>query len=757
MTTRHENLTRAEAQARASLLSDLAYGVELDLTRGDADFGCTVDATFGCSEPGASTFIDCTAGAVHEVVLNGRTLPASAVEPTRILLDDLQATNTLRIVAAMEYQHEGKGLHFFRDPTDDAVYLHSQCEPFDAHLIYACFDQPDLKARFTFSVHAPADWVVVSNEPVASRPAEGEAGRWTFAPTPLLSPYVTAVVAGAYTSVHARHGDVELGLYVRRSLLEHLDQDEIFELTRQGMEWFDANFGITYPFTKYDQLFVPEFSAGAMENPGCVTFSESYIFRSRVTDAQRERRAETILHEMAHMWFGDLVTMRWWDDLWLNESFATYASVLSQVEATRFINGWVTFLDSEKAWAKYQDQLPSTHPIAADLVDVEAVHQNFDGITYAKGASVLRQLVAWVGQEPFLAGCRAYFDAHQWGNAEEADFLAALEQASGRDLSDWRDAWLETTGVNTLSCDYTIEDGVYTAFEVLQADDAHEVEVLRPHRIAIGVYDQQGDSYERVQRVELDVKGARTQVDALIGAAAGDVVLVNDDDLTFAKITIDERSMARLTRDLRRLEDPLPRALVWGAAWDMVRDAHLPASQFIELVVANLDSEWNVGVIQRLGTRSAGAAQRYAHPRHHDELLDALADQALAQLQEAAPGSGHQLAWTQQFARAARSEAALTQVRALLDGTWVLDGLDVDTEMRWHLLTCLAAAGAADDDAIEAEYRRDATDIGERHALTARAARPDAVATPTMAAAHECAAATRCTRRPPRFARRMRR
>ncbi len=733
MTTRHENLTRAEARTRAALLSDVEYHVELDLTRGDAQFGSVVEATFACAEPGASTFIDCTAGTVHEVVLNGRPVDLSAVEPTRIQLDGLAATNTLRVVADMEYQHDGKGLHFFRDPTDDAVYLHSQCEPFDAHLIYACFDQPDLKARFTFAVEAPEGWVVVSNEPATSRPAEGEAGRWTFATTPLLSPYVTAVVAGAYASVHHHHGDVALGLYVRRSLLEHLDHAELFELTRQGLEWFDDNFGITYPFTKYDQLFVPEFSAGAMENPGCVTFSESYVFRSRVTDAQRERRAETVLHEMAHMWFGDLVTMRWWDDLWLNESFATYASVLSQVEATRFRNGWVTFLDSEKAWAKYQDQLPTTHPIAADLVDVEAVHQNFDGITYAKGASVLRQLVAWVGQEPFLAGCRAYFDAHQWGNAEEADFLAALEQASGRELSDWRDAWLETTGVNTLSCEYTVEDGAFTSFAVLQTDDADDVDsqILRPHRIAIGVYARQGDTYHRIQRVELDVRGARTEVGALIGANAGDVVLVNDDDLTFAKITIDERSMAHLTEDLRLFVDPLARALVWGAAWDMVRDAHLPASQFVDLVVANLDSESEVGVLQRLGARSVGAALRYGHPDNHDTLLDALAGQALGELQESAPGSGHQLAWARQFAAAARSAEALEQVRALLDGSWVVDGLEVDTELRWHLLTSLAAAGAAGVDAIEAEYRRDPTDIGERHALTARAARPDPAAKET--------------------------
>ncbi len=394
--------------------------------------------------------------------------------------------------------------------------------------------------------------------------------------------------------------------------------DELTELTRQGLDWYDENFGIAYPFGKYDQLFVPEFSAGAMENPGCVTFSEGYVYRSRVTDAQRERRAETVLHEMAHMWFGDLVTMRWWDDLWLNESFATFGAVLSQVEATRFQNAWVTFLDSEKAWAKYQDQLPTTHPIAAHLADVEAVHQNFDGITYAKGASVLRQLVAYVGQDAFLAGCRAYFQAHQYGNAELADFLAALEGASGRDLSTWAQAWLTTSGVNTLGLDATVaDDGTFASAAVVQsATDAHPT--LRPHRLAIGVYDWDDGALVRTHRVELDVRGERTDVPDLVGVDAGVLVLVNDDDLTFAKLRLDDRSMAGLTAHLAALRDPLPRALAWSAAWDMVRDAELPATRFVDLVVANSGSESEVGMTQRLAMRALGAAERYADPAHRD-------------------------------------------------------------------------------------------------------------------------------------------
>jgi aminopeptidase N len=725
VTAVRENLTRDEARTRAALVEDVRYEVLLDLTRGDETFRCETRVLFRAAEPGATTFIDLTAHDVHEVVLNGRDIDATDVRATRVTLTDLAADNELRIVADMAYRHTGKGLHFFRDPTDDAVYLHSQFEPFDAHLVYPCFDQPDLKAVFDLSVDAPAGWVVVSNERCTEQPAEGAAGRWRFAPTPRLSTYVTAVVAGQYAAHHTTHGDVDLGFYVRASLLEHLEVAELAELTRQGLDWFDANFGIAYPFGKYDQLFVPEFSAGAMENPGCITFSESYVFRSRVTDAQRERRAETVLHEMAHMWFGDLVTMRWWDDLWLNESFATFCAVLSQVEATRFTKGWVTFLDSEKAWAKYQDQLPTTHPIAADLVDVEAVHQNFDGITYAKGASVLRQLVAYVGQEAFLAGCRAYFQAHQYGNAELADFLTALEEASGRDLSEWTRAWLSTSGINTLAADHAVaDDGTFARFAVVQsADAAHPT--LRPHRLAIGVYDWEATRLVRTHRVEVDVAGERTEVPALVGVDAGAMVLVNDDDLTFTKLRLDDRTMDVATSHLAALADPLPRALVWAAAWDMVRDGELPATQFVDLAIANSGAETEVGVTQRLAARSLGAAVRYAAPDHRDDLRRRLADHALAQLEQAEPGSGHQLVWARLLASAAHTDDQLERVAQLLDGSWDVPGLDVDTELRWHLVTALAREGAAGVDRIDRELERDQTDIGERHAITARAAMPD--------------------------------
>ena len=480
-------------------------------------FGSVSTVRFGCAAPGSSTHLDLTAPAVREITLNDAPVSPDAFDGDRITLTGLAADNVLRVTADCAYSRSGEGLHRFADPADGRVYLYSDLETFDAHRIYACFDQPDMKATYQLAVTAPADWQVVSNMAAESRVPDGEAVRWHFPATPVMSTYITAVAAGPYHVVRDEHDGIPLGIYCRQSLAEHLDPDEIFEVTRQGFDFFHSSFGIKYPFGKYDQLFVPEFKEGAMENAGCVTFVEAYIFRSRVTDFAREARAETILHEMAHMWFGDLVTMRWWDDLWLNESFATWAGTLAQAEATRWRSAWTTFAQLYKAWAYRQDQLPSTHPIAADIPDIEAVEVNFDGITYAKGASVLKQLVAYVGRENFLDGVRKYFAAHAWGNATLADLLAALEETSGRDLAAWSEQWLQTAGVNTLRPSYSLDaDGRFSEFAVEQ-EAAATHPVLRSHRIAIGLYDLTGDGLVRRQRVETDVAGPRTVIRELAG------------------------------------------------------------------------------------------------------------------------------------------------------------------------------------------------------------------------------------------------
>ncbi|HLH57790.1 MAG TPA: aminopeptidase N, partial [Streptosporangiaceae bacterium] len=543
------NLTREEAQARAGLISVSSYRVDLDLTGGDATFTAVSVARFRCSRPGAATFADLTAPEVREITLNGTPVAADAFDGDRIALTGLAAENELRVVADCAYSRSGEGLHRFTDPTDGRVYLYSDLETFDAHRIYACFDQPDLKATYELAVTAPEDWQVVSNmAPDESSPTGDGTRRWHFPPTPVIATYISSVMAGPYHVVRDEHDGIPLGIFCRQSLARYLDPDEIFEITRQGFDFYHRHFGLRYPFGKYDQLFVPEFKEGAMENAGSVTFLEDYIFRSRVTSYAREVRAKTILHEMAHMWFGDLVTMRWWDDLWLNESFATWAATLAEAEATRFANAWTTFAQRDKAWAYRQDQLPSTHPIAADIPDIHAVEVNFDGITYAKGASVLKQLVAYVGRENFLAAVRRYFGRHAWANATLADLLSALEQTSGRDLGEWSRQWLETAGANTLRPEYeTDAEGRFTSFAVRQ-NAVPEHPVLRSHRIAIGLYNRTDTGLVRTHRVETDVAGARTEVAELAGQHRPDLVLVNDDDLTYAKIRLDEHSLGTLVQ-----------------------------------------------------------------------------------------------------------------------------------------------------------------------------------------------------------------
>ncbi len=725
------NLTRDEAAERARLLHVESYLVELDLAGGQSAFGSVTTVRFGCSSPGASSFIDLTAPDVGEVTLNGTALPATAFDGDRITLTGLAASNELTVRAQCAYSRSGEGLHRFTDPADKGVYLYSDLETFDAHRIYACFDQPDLKATFEFTVLCPDTWQVISNmaPDISGQHAGPGTQRWHFPPTPLMPTYITHVSAGPYHVVRSEHDGIPLGIFCRESLADYLDSDEIFEVTRQGFDYFHAAFGVRYPFGKYDQLFVPEYKAGAMENAGAVTFHEDYIFRSRVTDAQHEARGETILHEMAHMWFGDLVTMRWWDDLWLNESFATWASLVAQSEATRWPNAWTTFSQAWKAWAYRQDQLPSTHPIAADIVDIDAVEVNFDGITYAKGAAALKQLVAYVGRENFLAGVRAYFGKHAWGNASLADLLDALEHASGRDLAAWSKAWLESAGVNTLRATFeTAADGTFAEFAVLQhAPESHPV--LRPHRIAIGLYDLgPAGGLGRRRRIEIEVAGERTDVPELAGERIPDLVLVNDDDLTFAKIRLDEHSLRTLIGSIGDFEQPLQAALCWAAAWDMCRDAELAARDYVSLVLSGAGSVTEISMLQTILRQAVGAVRRFADPGWRGEGLAALADGLRGLLRAAEPGSDFQLAFAQAFASVAASPADLALLGGLLDGSVAIDGLAVDTDLRWQLVHRLVSRGAAGRDAIESEHDRDKTDAGDRHALSCEAAVPEAAA-----------------------------
>jgi aminopeptidase N len=720
-----ENLTRDEARERAALLTVDSYDVSLDLTTGDATFGSVTKVRFD-AVPGSSTFIDLIAPGIRSVQLNGVALdPIENFDGTRLSLRDLKQRNELTITADCAYMHTGEGLHRFVDPVDKAVYLYTQFEVIDARRVFACFDQPDLKATYTFDVTAPSDWQVISNsvtpEPV---PVSTGVARWEFATTPRMSTYITALIAGPYAAVRDEHRGIPMGVFCRQSLAEFLDADAIIDVTKRGFDFFEEVFDRPYPFDKYDQLFVPEFNAGAMENAGAVTILEDYVFRSKVTDAAYERRAETILHELAHMWFGDLVTMRWWDDLWLNESFATYASVLCQTEATHWTSAWTTFANLEKTWAYRQDQLPSTHPIAADIKDIEDVEVNFDGITYAKGASVLKQLVAWVGRDAFIRGIQMYFDRHAWGNTELTDLLAALEETSGRDLSSWAKEWLETAGLNTLRPDFSVDDaGRFTRFAVVQTAPADHP-TLRSHRLAIGLYNRTDEGLIRSHRVELDVVGGTTEVGELVGLEQPDLVLLNDDDLAYTKLRLDERSTQTLIESINQFQTSLPRALCWAAAWDMTRDGEMAARDFVALVVAGLGSESDIGMVQSLTRQTVSALQLYSAADTREGALTSFADFLLEQARAAAGGSDKQLALTRAFCGIARTDEQLDVLTGLLAGDDLLPGLAVDTDLRWAFVQRLVATGRLDDEAIDRELDRDLTASGQRQAAAARAMRP---------------------------------
>ncbi|MFD7969883.1 aminopeptidase N [Streptomyces clavifer] len=735
------NLTREEAQERARLLTVDAYEIDLDLSGAQegGTYRSVTTVRFDSAEAGAETFIDLVAPAVHDIVLNGKDLDIAAVfRDSRITLQHLRAgANELKVVADCSYTNTGEGLHRFVDPVDEQAYLYTQFEVPDARRVFASFEQPDLKAAFRFTVKAPSGWTVISNSPTP----EPKDDVWSFEPTPRISTYITALIAGPYHAVHSSYEkdgqSVPLGIYCRPSLAEHLDADEIFAVTRQGFEWFQEKFDYAYPFAKYDQLFVPEFNAGAMENAGAVTIRDQYVFRSKVTDAAYETRAETILHELAHMWFGDLVTMEWWNDLWLNESFATYTSIACQAyaEGSKWPHSWTTFANSMKTWAYRQDQLPSTHPIMADIRDLDDVLVNFDGITYAKGASVLKQLVAYVGQDAFFKGVQAYFKAHAFGNTRLSDLLGALEETSGRDLKTWSKAWLETAGINILRPEIETDgNGHVTSFTVLQEAPALPAgakgePTLRPHRIAIGCYDlDAAGKLVRTNRIELDVDGERTTVPYPAGTARPAVVLLNDDDLSYAKVRLDEESLAVVTEHLGDFTESLPRALSWASAWDMTRDGELPARDYLALVLSGIGKESDIGVVQSLHRQVKLAVDMYAAPEWRETGLTQWTDATLAHLRAAAPGSDHQLAWARAFAATARTPLQLDLLQSLLDGTEEIEGLAVDTELRWAFVQRLAASGLLDEEEIAAEYERDRTAAGECHAASARAAQPSEAA-----------------------------
>ncbi|WP_435203667.1 aminopeptidase N [Janibacter sp. GS2] len=730
-----KNLTREEAVARAADLEVDSHEITLDLTTSETTFATTSTIRF-TAKGGSSTFVDFIGESVESVELNGAALDPSAVfADHRIRLDDLAGDNTVTIRATGTYMNTGEGLHRFVDPVDGEVYLYTQFEVPDSRRMYPVFEQPDLKASFTLTVTAPAHWQVIANSPTpepAPVPGRDDVATWSFAPTERMSSYITALVAGPYDvvrdSLTSRDKEVPLGIFCRKSLTQYLDADTLFALTKAGFAFYEEEFDRAYPFTKYDQIFTPEYNMGAMENAGCVTFHEMYVFRSKVPDALVERRALTVLHELAHMWFGNLVTMKWWNDLWLNESFAEWASTTCQAEVTEWTDAWTTFCTHEKAWAYRQDQLSSTHPIVAPIRDLADVEVNFDGITYAKGASVLKQLVAYVGREPFRDGLRAYFDAHAWGNTTLDDLLDELEATSGRDLRAWSTLWLETAGVNTLRPLVEVDDRGHYVDAVIEQTHAEGFPTLRPHRLAVGLYDLLDGRLVRRQRIEVDVESAHTPLPQLVGQRQPDLLLLNDDDLTYAKLRLDERSLATLLAHPTAFEESLPASLSLASAWDMTRDGEMPAREYVELVLPVLDGLSDSTLLRTLLAQVSTSVVAYSCPGHREEMRHAVVTTVRALAEKAVPGSDAQLQLITAHANLLAPGDDTSFVRGLLEGSTTLEGLAVDTDMRWSLLTGLAAAGDADADAIAREAKGDNTATGRERAARATASIPTAEA-----------------------------
>lgn len=728
------NLTKLEAAERAGLISVDHYDVVLDLSdvRTEQTFGSRTTVSFS-AVPGSGTWIDLVADEVREIMLNGVAVDGSAYADNRIALSNLQAQNSLVVDARCKYTRDGTGLHRFVDPVDGETYLYTQFECPDARQMYANFEQPDLKAEFTFTVTAPEHWEVVSNNIEATRDSVGNGcDRWVFARTVPMSTYVTAIVAGPYHHVHDEYagtfGTYPLGLYCRKSLAEFLDADHLFNVTKQGFEFFEEQFQFGYPFGKYDQLFCPEYNAGAMENAGCVTILEDYVFRSKVTRFQYIQRANTILHELAHMWFGDLVTMRWWEDLWLNESFAEWASYWAMTQCTEYTDAWTDFLGLRKEWGYRQDQLPTTHPIAATMVDLDSVRPNFDGISYAKGASVLKQLVAYAGEHEFITGVRNYLQKYQFGNAELADLLRELSAACGHDLTAWMNSWIQTPGVNLLRLESEVDaDGIYTKV-LLHQDPPKEPSglepVLRSHRLRLGFYEFVDGTLACTDTVWVTADGAVTELDEVVDRPRPAILLVNDGDHTFAKIRLDHESMRTAIKHYGAIDDSLARTLVWMSAWDMTRDGELPTSDWIALVRQAIDTEPEVSVVSVLLRYTKLATDFYANPLRRASYYRDLASTLYDAAHNADPGSEHQLQFVRGLLSFATDPSHLEWIAGIFEGTDHLEGLEIDVDLRWGLLTRLTTTGYWEPSRIDAELARDNTAFGAQSAAYARAAVP---------------------------------
>ncbi len=703
------SLTVGEAHIRAQSLQVSSYDVDLDLTRGSEHFASRTEIAFRSLDR-QDTFVDIHAHEVRTLRLNTRSLDPADVVDGRLILTGLEDDNVLTVEALMSYSRDGEGLHRAVDPEDKQAYVYAMTFLPGAPRIFACFDQPDLKAPYRLSVIAPDDWVVLGN----GRAEQMAPGRWTLAETLPLSTYFATLVAGPYHSIASEHDGITLGLHCRQSLAAHLDKDadELFEITGQCFDEYHRLFGIRYPFGDYHQAFVPEFNAGAMENPGCVTFTDDLVFKAQATDSFRATRANVVAHEMAHQWFGDLVTMQWWDDLWLNESFAEYMGYRVTHDATRFDDGWEEYAFKTKAWGMKADQRSSTHPIAGNgAADAQQALTDFDGISYSKGTAALRQLNAYLGDKAFLAGVINHLQKHAFGNATLSDLLTSWEEASGKDVRGWAEAWLRTSGVDTLSCEVDDDGGA-----VVRRINGSPVEVARPHAFTVTAYDAQG--HGQAKQLVLTEETTAVPFDSI---DPDGLLLPDSADATWAKIRLDRSSLSRVPTLLPRIQDPIARAVVWGSLREGLLDATIDPELYLRTIELVLPTESDLTVENILGGSFSGAIGQVGRYFSVDGDRRRLAAVAAALVDQAPPASNRQLI-------AVRSLIELTDdsdlLRGWLSGESTPDGFVADENFRWRLTKKLCAMGVFGPDEIAAETQRDPSSQGALHALQCRAALP---------------------------------
>ncbi|GAB4325214.1 MAG: aminopeptidase N [Dehalococcoidia bacterium] len=718
-------LTLADAEARAARVTNCGYVLELDIEAGAETYRGDATITFDLSGDG-DLFLDYRGKTIHALEVNGRAVDDPRWDGYRLWLPAgaLAPRNQVRIRYENQYDHTGDGFHQFRDPEDGAEYLYSNFEPYAAHRLFPCFDQPDIKASYGLTVVAPAEWELVSNSAAEAVTDERDGRRrHRFLPTKPFSTYLFALVAGPYHRIQEDHNGIPIGLLCRRSLVKYLDADEVLTVTRQGLDFFAEFFDYPYPFGKYDQVFVPEFNAGAMENVGAITHNEYMVFRDPPTENQRRGRAEVILHEMAHMWFGDLVTMRWWNDLWLNESFATYMSYLALDRATRFTSGWQDFNASIKNWAYRQDQLVTTHPIAGAVNDTDETFLNFDGITYGKGASVIKQLVATIGIDGFREGMRRYFRRYAYGNATLGQFLAALEEGSGVDLARWSRLWLETASLNTIAAEWEARGNSLTRLTLTQSAPP-DFPTLRPHRLDIGLLTDTGGQVQ-VEAIPARIDGERVDIAEARGKPRPALVFPNYGDHAYAKVALDPDSLAWLRANIERVDDDLLRQQLWSSLWSMVRDQQLRSTDYLDLVRSKLPHEPNLELVDSVLGQATAALGRYVPPEWREREAHATFEAALAALREAPEGDA-KLIWARALINYALVPADIDFLGRLADGVEAIPGLTVDQDMRWSIaVRHMAFARPGAEERLNAEVARDPSDRGQRARLRGETSVPD--------------------------------